>query len=44
MEVCDKTDGNKGGGGSRISGKLVRMYKGVGACFADIISFFFNIS
>ena len=30
------------GGGSRISGKGVHMYKGVEVCFADFISFFFN--
>ena len=30
-------------GGSRISGKGVRMYKGMGVHFADFISFFFNI-
>ena len=32
-----------GGGGVRISGKGVNMYKGVGACFADFIYFFLNI-
>ena len=30
-------------GGSRISVKGVHMYKGVGVCFADFISFFLNI-
>ena len=30
-------------GGSRISGKGVHMYKGVGVRFADFISFFLNI-
>ena len=30
-------------GGSRISGKGVRMYKGMGVRFADIISVFLNI-
>ena len=30
-------------GGSRISGKGVHMYKGVGVGFADFISFFLNI-
>ena len=30
-------------GGSRISGKGVHMYKGVGAHFADFISFYLNI-
>ena len=30
-------------GGSRISGKGVNMYIGVGVCFADFISFFLNI-
>ena len=30
-------------GGSRISGKGVYMYKGVGVRFADFISFFLNI-
>ena len=30
-------------GGSRISGKGVRMYKGVGVSFAHFISFFLNI-
>ena len=28
-----------GRGGSRISGKGVRIYKGMGVCFADFISF-----
>ena len=32
-----------GGGGSRISGKGVHMYKGVGGSLADFISFFLNI-
>ena len=32
----------RGRGGSRISGKEVQMYKGVGVCF-DFISFFLNI-
>ena len=31
-------------GGSRISGKGVHMYKGVGVRFADFISFFLNIT
>ena len=30
-------------GGSRISGKGVHMYKGVGARFADFIAFFLNM-
>ena len=30
-------------GGSRISGKRVQMYKGVGVRFAYFISFFLNI-
>ena len=30
-------------GGSRISGKGVRMYKGMGVRFGDFISFFLNI-
>ena len=30
-------------GGSRVSGKGVRIYKGVGVRFADFISFFLNI-
>ena len=30
-------------GGSRISGKVVHIYNGVGVCFADFISFFVNI-
>ena len=29
--------------GSRVSGKAVHMYKGLGVCFADFISFFINI-
>ena len=29
-------------GGSRISGKGVRMFKGMGIRFADFISFFFK--
>ena len=29
-------------GGSRISGKGVHMYKGVGARFADMVSFYLN--
>ena len=30
-------------GGSRISGKGAHMYKRMGVCFADLISFFLNI-
>ena len=30
-------------GGSRISGKGVHMYDGVGGCFADLISFFLKL-
>ena len=30
-------------GGSRISGKGVRMYKGMGVSFADFVSFILNI-
>ena len=30
-------------GGSRVSGKGVHMYKGVGVRFADFLSFFLNI-
>ena len=29
--------------GHRISGKGFHMYKGVGVCFADFISFFLSI-
>ena len=38
-----KDEFSKSRGGSRISGKGVRMYKGVGVRFADFISFFLNI-
>ena len=31
-------------GGSRISGKVVHTYKGVGVRFADFFSIFLNIS
>ena len=32
-----------GGGGLRISRNGVHMYKGVGVCFADFVSFILNI-
>ena len=41
LRICDKCPNTRGG--SRISGKGGRMYKGMGVCFADFISFFLNI-
>ena len=44
MQNVDKESGIfRATGGSRISGKGVHMFKGVGVHYADFISFFLNI-
>ena len=40
--LTNSEDPDETRGGSRISGKGVHMFKGVGVHFADLISFYFS--